>query len=209
MIDVSKELAELEAAIARAEDSAEEFVAETRGGAGTPAERRMADAFSDFNGSFRAMARCVDGIEQGQREMRAALDAVAAMPDELERTVEFATGRYMRTYGSQLDHLREKADETIGALGKLDETAADEYRAAVGKSTKLLVSFTAGAAGALALLAVVGGFWAMMGAAFWVRASPDVQQFAATPQGLAVGIAVPLAVFAVGALVGYKRGKSW
>lgn len=199
---MSSELDELEALIGQAEESAEEFVAETRGGAGTPAERRMADAFGDFNKTLRALARCIDGIEQEQREVRASLDRVASVPREIERTVDGATERYMSAYGKQLDQLKEKGDATISALGSLDEAAADEYRAAVSKSTKLLARFTAGAAAAIVLLAAAGGLWALVGAAWFVRMSPEVQSWVTSTPGLVVGIALPVAIFAVGFLLG-------
>lgn len=204
---MSKELDELEALMGQAEKSAEEFVAETRGGAGTPAERRMADAFGDFNKTLRALARCIDGIEQEQRETRISLDRVASMPRELERTVDGATARYMSAYGRQLDQLKEKGEETISALGSLDETAADEYKAAVGKSTKLLARFTAGAAAAIVLLAIVGGWWAFAGAAFLAQQDPDVVAWVSTPTGTVLAIAFPLAVFGIGFWLGHGKGK--
>lgn len=202
---MSKELDELEALMGQAEESAEEFVAETRGGAGTPAERRMADAFGDFNKTLRALARCIDGIEQEQRETRVSLDRVASMPSELERTVDRATDRYMGAYGKQLDQLKEKGDATISALGSLDETAADEYKAAVSKSTKLLARFTAGAAAAMVLLAVAGGLWAFVGAAWFVRMSPEIQAWVTSTPGLVAGIALPVVIFAAGFLLGKDR----
>lgn len=202
---MSKELDELEALMGQAEQSAEEFVAETRGGAGTPVERRMADAFGDFNKTLRALVRCIDGIEQEQRETRVSLDRVVAMPGELKRTVDGATERYMSAYGEQLDHLKEKGDATINALGSLDETAADEYKAAVNKSTKLLLRFTAGAAAAIVLLAVAGGLWALVGAAWFVRMSPEIQAWVTSTPGLIVGIALPVVIFGVGFLLGKDR----
>lgn len=202
---MSRELDELEAMLGQAEESAEEFVAETRGGAGTPAERRMADAFGDFNKTLRALARCIDGIEQEQREARVSLDRVASMPEKLERTVDRATERYMGAYGKQLDQLREKGDATISALGSLDETAADEYKAAVSRSTKLLARFTAGAASAIVLLAVAGGLWALVGAAWFVRMSPEVQAWVTSTPGLVVGIVLPVVIFGAGFLLGKDR----
>ena len=74
---MSSELDELEALMDQAEESAEEFMAETRGGAGTPAERRMADAFGDFNKTLRALARCIDGIEQGSAAGRAEVQLLS------------------------------------------------------------------------------------------------------------------------------------
>lgn len=202
---MSKELDELEALMGQAEQSAEEFVAETRGGAGTPAERRMADAFGDFNKTLRALARCIDGIEQEQRETRASLDRVASMPRELERTVDGATERYMSAYGKQLDQLKEKGDATISALGSLDETAADEYKAAVSKSTKLLARFTAGAAAAIVLLAVAGGLWALVGASWFVRMSPEIQAWVTSTPGLIAGIVLPVVIFGAGFYLGKDR----
>ena len=202
---MSKELDELEALMGQAEESAEEFVAETRGGAGTPAERRMADAFGDFNKTLRALARCIDGIEQEQRETRVSLDRVASMPRELERTVDGATARYMSAYGKQLDQLKEKGDATISALGSLDETAADEYKAAVSKSTKLLARFTAGAAAAIVLLAVAGGLWALVGASWFVRMSPEIQAWVTSTPGLIAGIVLPVVIFGAGFYLGKDR----
>lgn len=202
---MSKELDELEALMGQAEESAEEFVAETRGGAGTPAERRMADAFGDFNKTLRALARCIDGIEQEQRETRVSLDRVASMPRELERTVDGATARYMSAYGKQLDQLKEKGDATISALGSLDETAADEYKAAVSKSTKLLARFTAGAAAAIVLLAVAGGLWALVGASWFVRMSPEIQAWMTSTPGLVAGIVLPVVIFGAGFYLGKDR----
>lgn len=202
---MSSELDELEAMMGQAEESAEEFVAETRGGAGTPAERRMADAFGDFNKTLRALARCIDGIEQEQRETRVSLDRVASMPRELERTVDGATKRYMSAYGKQLDQLKEKGEAAINALESLDETAADEYKAAVSKSTKLLARLTAGAAAAIALLAVAGGLWALVGAAWFVRMSPEIQGWVTSTPGLVVGIVLPFTVFFAGFFVGRGR----
>lgn len=202
---MSSELDELEALMGQAEQSAEEFVAETRRGAGTPAERRMADAFGDFNKTLRALARCIDGIEQEQRETRVSLDRVASMPRELERTVDGATARYMSAYGKQLDQLKEKGDATISALGSLDETAADEYKAAVSKSTKLLARFTAGAAAAMVLLAVAGGLWALVGAAWFVRMSPEIQAWVTSTPGLVAGIVLPVVIFGAGFYLGKDR----
>lgn len=202
---MSSELDELEALMGQAEQSAEEFVAETRGGAGTPAERRMADAFGDFNKTLRALARCIDGIEQEQRETRVSLDRVASMPRELERTVDGATARYMSAYGKQLDQLKEKGDATISALGSLDETAADEYKAAVSKSTKLLARFTAGAAAAIVLLAVAGGLWALVGASWFVRMSPEIQAWVTSTPGLIAGIVLPVVIFGAGFYLGKDR----
>lgn len=202
---MSSELDELEALMGQAEESAEEFVAETRGGAGTPAERRMADAFGDFNKTLRALARCIDGIEQEQRETRVSLDRVASMPRELERTVDGATARYMSAYGKQLDQLKEKGDATISALGSLDETAADEYKAAVSKSTKLLARFTAGAAAAIVLLAVAGGLWALVGASWFVRMSPEIQASMTSTPGLVAGIVLPVVIFGAGFYLGKDR----
>lgn len=180
---MSKELDELEALMGQAEESAEEFVAETRGGAGTPAERRMADAFGDFNKTLRALARCIDGIEQEQRETRVSLDRVASMPRELERTVDGATARYMSAYGKQLDQLKEKGDATISALG----------------------SFTAGAAAAMVLLAVAGGLWALVGAAWFVRMSPEIQAWMTSTPGLVAGIVLPVVIFGAGFYLGKDR----
>ena len=202
---MSSELDELEALMGQAEQSAEEFVAETRGGAGTPAERRMADAFGDFNKTLRALARCIDGIEQEQRETRVSLDRVASMPRELERTVDGATERYMSAYGKQLDQLKEKGDATISALGSLDATAADEYKAAVSKSTKLLARFTAGAAAAIVLLAVAGGLWALVGASWFVRMSPEIQAWVTSTPGLVAGIVLPVVIFGAGFYLGKDR----
>lgn len=201
---MSSELDELETLIGQAEASAEKFVAETRGGVGTPAERRMADAFSDFNKTLRSLARCIDGIEQEQRKIRTSLDCVASMPQELKDTVNMATEDYMNAYGEQLEELKEKGDATISALGSLDETAADEYKDAVNKSTNLLARFTAGAAALIALLAFAGGLWALVGAAYFVRMSPAIQALATSTPAIVVGIVLPFVIFFVGFFVGKK-----
>lgn len=70
---MSKELDELEALMGQAEESAEEFVAETRGGAGTPAERHWRRAWSTQGvrdqGRVQLITDCLISREPGWRFM--------------------------------------------------------------------------------------------------------------------------------------------
>lgn len=54
-------------------------------------------------------------------------------------------------------------------------------------------------------MAAAAGIWALVGASWLVRTSPEIQAFASTTPALVIGIALPFAIFLVGYLFGRGR----
>lgn len=188
----------------------------TRAGVGSPIERRMADAFTDMSAALSSQAAALAALGEQQKEVGRKLDLVVAAASEVEQsalsvrgTVEdearAAVGGAMADFGGAVADLKKRADSAIAALGKVDGEAAKSYSDAVRRSVGALSRATAGACAVIALMALAGGVWALIGASWFVRMSPEVQEWATTAPAFVVGIAVPVVAFVVGLVVGLRR----
>ncbi len=210
----SDDWSELEKLTEQAEKSTREFSASTRGGAGSPIERRMADAFEDVAAMLKAQAEVNRAMREELAELSKLTSEVADSTNRLDssardirRTVTRETRDSVKSvlmeHAASMRFLQDETEQAVEAIRKLDETATGEYEAAIKRSAGKLVRFATGAAAVICLLAAAGGLWALVGASWFVRMSPEVQQWATGTPALVVGIAVPLAIF----FLGYAFGK--
>lgn len=197
---------ELESLVEETEKSTAEFVQSTRGGAGSPIERRMADAFTDLAKTLAAQARALEAVSAQQGRIEGRLDDMERAEASLSRLAnsvgadvrESARREIRKTlseYGTEIERLHGRTDDAIDALGRLDGDAADSYRKAVEESAKRLKAGTAGAIAAIAALSIIGGILAAVGAFLSFQVFPPLQAFAAEHgMGMLVGIVVAIAI---------------
>ena len=192
---MTDDLDELEALSDAVLNSTGEFAESTRGGAGSPIERRMADAFTDMAAALAAQGRALKAISEQQRRIEERLDdmeraegAFERMAESVRRDVKAAARREisdaMRDNGGAVKSLRERTDAAIDALGRLDGDASKSYRDAVDESCKRLKASTVGA-----ILAAIGAF-------LTYQVFPPLQAFAAEHgTGVLIGIIIGIGVF--------------
>ena len=205
MADEWDELEELSAAALK---SAGELSESTRGGAGSPIERRMADAFTDMAAALATQNRALKAVSAQQRRIEERLDDMGRAEGAFERmadSVRREVGRGARSeirdamseYGGAIEGLRERTDAAIDALGRLDGDASKAYRDAVDESCRHLRASTAGSIAAIAAFSILGGVLAAIGAFLTYQVFPPLQALAAEHgTGVLVGI-----VAGIGALV--------
>lgn len=176
------------------DDSAEKLRQSVRGGAGSPIEQRISQAFQDqakVNTAIEAELSAVarqnadmrelierqnDLIERQNAALRATESALRAAEKELGTRAYEATERTLEAQRSALDRMERQASATIGALGRLDESAAENYGKAVDDSCKRLTRTTALAGSAILVLASLGAFFALVGLWWTVQFVPFWQQ---------------------------------
>lgn len=197
---------ELEALSNEAIRSTGEFVESTRGGAGSPIERRMADAFTDMAAVLAAQNKALKTVSEQQTRIEERLDdmeraeaAFEHMADSVRQEVKRDARREIRDamsdYGGAIKGLRERTDSAIDALGRLNGDAAKAYRDAVDESCKRLRASTAGAIAVITAFSILGGILAAIGAFLTYRVFPPLQSFAAEHgTGVLVGIIVGIGV---------------
>jgi small-conductance mechanosensitive channel len=206
---------ELEALAAQAQrdldESSEGLRRSVRGGAGSPVEQRIAQAFQDQakvssaieaelarlhreSAALAVLLNDVKGsLEANERALKAAKQELG---DGAYRATQKALERQSRALGS----MEEQAEATISALGKLDESAAENYKETVEGSCKRLTRSTAIATSTILISACAGSFFALVGMWWVTQAVPFFQQlvtdwpwfplaFLAIIVGLLLGIA--------------------
>ena len=186
-------------------DSSRELYNETRAGGGTPVERRIADVFVDENRAFRALNDKMDAMLAETRRLHSRVEEMDTMRDDFRASASKAAGDYMSEYGRSLEALKSRSEAAISALEGLDVSVGQKYRDAVDDAARRITRLSMGAAAVIVLLAVAGGFWALVGASWFVRMSPEIQAWAASTPGLVAGIVVPVAIFAAGFFLGKDR----
>ena len=207
---------ELEKLAEQAQETTREFVASTRGGAGSPIERRMADAFTDVARSLSEQARAAREMGEQQRLIASRLEAIERATERVEGSARTfrdtvsaeageAVGSALHGYRERMDELKGRADRAISALGALNGDAAESYRKAVEGSVRRLAGATSAACALVILAALAGGVWALVGASWFARMSPEIQAWATSTPALVIGIGLPVAVFLAGYLTGRGR----
>lgn len=204
------------------DESAEELRQSVRGGAGSPVEQRISQAFTDQakvnkaieaelsamarqNADMRALiARQNDLIDRQNASLKATESALRDAKSELGTRAYRATERTLESQRSALDRMERQAEATIGALGRLDESAAENYGKAVDDSCKRLTRTTAIAGSVILVLACIGAFFALVGLWWTVQFVPFWQQLVTDYPW------VPLAFLAVivGVLLGVAEWAS-
>lgn len=204
---MTDDLDELEALSDAVLNSTGEFAESTRGGAGSPIERRMADAFTDMASALAAQGRALKAVSEQQRRIEERLDdmeraegAFERMAESVRRDVKAAARREisdaMKDNGGAVKSLRERTDAAIDALGRLDGDASKAYRDAVDESCKRLKASTAGAIAVIAAFSILGGILAAIGAFLTYQVFPPLQAFAAEHgTGVLIGIIIGIGVF--------------
>ena len=198
---------ELEALSEAALNSTREFAESTRGGAGSPIERRMADAFTDMAAALAAQSRAFKAVSEQQRRIEDRLDdmeraegSFERMADSVRREVKREARNEIRDamneYGGAVKGLHERTDEAIAALGRLNGDASKAYREAVDESCKRLRASTAGSIAVIAAFSILGGVLAAIGAFLTYQVFPPLQAFAAEHgTGMLIGIIIGIGVF--------------
>lgn len=176
------------------EQSTEKLRQSVRGGAGSPIEQRISQAFQDqarVNSAIEAELAAIaeqnadlralideqnDLIERQNAALRATESSLRAAEEELGTRAYRATERTLESQRSALERMERQADATIGALGRLDESAAENYGKAVDDSCKRLTRTTAIAGSAILVLACVGAFFALVGLWWTVQFVPFWKQ---------------------------------
>lgn len=204
---MTDDLDELEALSDAVLNSTGEFAESTRGGAGSPIERRMADAFTDMAAALAAQGRALRAVSEQQRRIEERLDdmeraegAFERMADSVRREVKREARNEIRDamseYGGAIKGLHERTDEAIAALGRLDGDASKAYRDAVDESCKRLRASTAGSIAVIAAFSILGGILAAIGAFLTYQVFPPLQAFAAEHgTGVLIGIIIGIGVF--------------
>lgn len=176
------------------EQSTEKLRQSVRGGAGSPIEQRISHAFQDqarVNSAIEAELAAIaeqnadlralideqnDLIERQNAALRATESSLRAAEEELGTRAYRATERTLESQRSALERMERQADATIGALGRLDESAAENYGKAVDDSCKRLTRTTAIAGSVILALACVGAFFALVGLWWTVQFVPFWKQ---------------------------------
>lgn len=176
------------------EQSAEKLRQSVRGGAGSPIEQRISQAFQDqakVNSAIEAELAAISKqnaalgllikrqsalIEEQNAALEATESALRDAEEELGTRAYRATERTLEGQRSALERMERQADATIGALGRLDDSAAENYAKAVDDSCKRLTRTTAIAGSAILVLACVGAFFALVGLWWTVQFVPFWKQ---------------------------------
>ena len=165
---------------------------------GKLAAMRTAEAVESLSKGFSSYATVAGSLYGAIRAVQARedrLDGQLGKLESIEESYGSAFDRALSRYNDRLNPVADKAKEELdGAV----EEACGKVKGAALKVMATLGACAAGLATVMILCAVIGGFWALVGAAWLVRMSPELQEFANTPAGLAVGIGVPVVIFAVG-----------
>lgn len=198
------------------EESAEKLRQSVRGGAGSPVEQRISQAFQDqakVNSAIEAELAAIAEqnaalgllikrqnalIDEQNAALEATESALRDAKEELGTRAYRATERTLESQRSALERMERQAEATIGALGRLDESAAENYGKAVDDSCKRLTRTTAIAGSAMLILACVGAFFALVGLWWTVQFVPFWEQLVTDYPW------VPIAAF--GAIVGLLFG---
>lgn len=200
------------------EESAERLRQSVRGGAGSPIEQRISQAFADQAKVNTAIEAELAAMARQNADMRVLIEhqnvlivrqnaALKAMESALrDAETELGTRAYKateRTLESQrdaLDRMERQAEATIGALGRLDASAAESYGRAVDDSCKRLTRTTAIAGAVILVLAVLGAFFALVGlwwtvqfVPFWQQLVTDLPWFPFAFLGCVVGLLLAIA----------------
>jgi len=176
------------------DESTEKLRQSVRGGAGSPIEQRISQAFqdqakvnsaieaelaaiADQNAALGALIKRQNALIADQNAaLEATESALRDAEEELGTRAYRATERTLESQRSALDRMERQAEATIGALGRLDESAAENYAKAVDDSCKRLTRTTAIAGSVILVLACVGAFFALVGLWWTVQFVPFWQQ---------------------------------
>lgn len=176
------------------DESAEKLRQSVRGGAGSPIEQRISQAFTDQakvstaieaelaaiadqNAALGTLIKRQNALIADQNAaLEATESALRDAEEELGTRAYRATERTLESQRSALDRMERQAEATIGALGKLDESAAENYAKAVDDSCKRLTRTTAIAGTVILVLACIGAFFALVGLWWTVQFVPFWQQ---------------------------------
>lgn len=191
------------------DESAEKLRQSVRGGAGSPIEQRISQAFTDQakvstaieaelaaiadqNAALGTLIKRQNALIADQNAaLEATESALRDAEEELGTRAYRATERTLESQRSALDRMERQAEATIGALGKLDESAAENYAKAVDDSCKRLTRTTAIAGTVILALACIGAFFALVGLWWTVQFVPFWKQLVTDYPG------VPIIVFGV------------
>ena len=169
------------------EKSGDDLRRSVRGGAGSPVEQRIAQAFQD---QAKVNSAIEDELSELHREtsaltvlltdVKSSLEAneraLKAAKQELGDGAYRATRKALEKQSRALESMEEQAEATISALGKLDESAAENYQKAVEGSCRRLTRSTAIASSAILVSACTGAFFALVGMWWVTQAVPFFQQ---------------------------------
>ena len=176
------------------EQSTEKLRQSVRGGAGSPIEQRISQAFQDQAKVNSAIEAELAAIAEQNADLRALIDeqndlierqntalgatesALRDAEEELGTRAYRATERTLESQRSALERMERQADATIGALGRLDESAAENFGKAVDDSCRRLTRTTAIAGSVILVLACVGAFFALVGLWWTVQFVPFWKQ---------------------------------
>lgn len=176
------------------DESAEKLRQSVRGGAGSPIEQRISQAFQDQakvnsaieselaaiakqNAALGALIERQNSlIERQNAAIEATESALRDAEDELGTRAYRATERTLESQRGALARMERQAEATIGALGRLDESAAENYGKAVDDSCKRLTRTTAIAGSVILVLACIGAFFALVGLWWTVQFVPFWKQ---------------------------------
>lgn len=180
------------------DESAEKLRQSVRGGAGSPIEQRISQAFTDqakVNSAIEAelsalmrrserqvadiralIARQNDLIERQNAALEATESALRDAKAELGASAYSATEKTLESQRDALESMERQAEATIGALGRLDRSAAENYDKAVSDSCARLTAHTAVASFAILALSIAGAFFALVGLWWTVQFVPFWQQ---------------------------------
>lgn len=229
MIDIeliNRELDEVDAMLSAQEElelSTAELKQAVRGGAGSPIEQRLAQAFEDQSKVSAAIERellalskqndrmrCIieEQAELIDRQNQALNDVASAMVDiqqELGERAYEATAKTLESQRDALDLLERQADRTVGALRQIDEGAADNYKMAVDGACERLMRCTSIAAALMVFLGIAGGIFALFGGYWVILAFPAAKAFVRAH--IWVPVAALLALMLVVFVLGWHKGK--
>ena len=176
------------------EQSTEKLRQSVRGGAGSPIEQRISQAFQDQAKVNSAIEAELAALAEQNADLRALIDeqndlierqntalgatesALRDAEEELGTRAYRATERTLESQRSALERMERQADATIGALGRLDESAAENFGKAVDDSCRRLTRTTAIAGSVILVLACVGAFFALVGLWWTVQFVPFWKQ---------------------------------
>lgn len=191
------------------DESVEKLRKSVRGGAGSPIEQRISQAFqdqakvnsaieaelaviADQNAALGALIKRQNALISDQNAaLEATESALRDAEEELGMRAYRATERTLESQRGALDRMERQAEATIGALGRLDESAAENYAKAVDDSCKRLTRTTAIAGSVILALACIGAFFALVGLWWTVQFVPFWKQLVTDHPG------VPVIVFGV------------
>lgn len=186
------------------DESVEKLRKSVRGGAGSPIEQRISQAFqdqakvnsaieaelaviADQNAALGALIKRQNALISDQNAaLEATESALRDAEEELGMRAYRATERTLESQRGALDRMERQAEATIGALGRLDESAAENYAKAVDDSCKRLTRTTAIAGSVILALACIGAFFALVGLWWTVQFVPFWKQLVTDHPGVVV-----------------------